>query len=114
MAALDKSITKAEIKFPWLCDTGSELANRPRSEWAPKYTHALEYFDPIYFAKRISPDVTLDMFTGLGDRVCPVTGVTMAYFAAPCINKQITYQQAATHAPAHKDPQVFKIESIKK
>ncbi len=111
MAGLDTSITKANINYPWLCDTGAEIDNRPRSDWAPKYTPALKYYDPIYFARRISPDLSLFMFTGLGDRVCPVTGVTMAYLAAPCKNKQITYQQAATHAPAHKNPQKYKLVS---
>ena len=108
VAGLDPAVTKIDIRYPWCCDLGAELDKRPRSDWAPKYTPALAYYDAVNFAKRIPKTAKLKIFTGLGDRVCPVTGVTLAYLVAPC-TKAITYKQAATHMKSHAKPQILKM-----
>lgn len=79
MAALLPETTFCMPNAPWLCDLGgSAKLGRIRSDFQPAYTDALRYFDTVNFAKRITCKVHIQR-AGLGDYVCPPSGVTVLY-----------------------------------
>lgn len=79
MAALLPETTFCMPNAPWLCDLGGAAKlGRIRSDFQPAYTEALRYFDTVNFAKRITCKVHIQR-AGLGDYVCPPSGVTILY-----------------------------------
>jgi hypothetical protein len=63
--------------------------------WRPDYTSALGYYDTVNLAKRIR--ATTNITAGLGDYVCPPSGVSVLYNNIPgTVPKRIEYQQGAT------------------
>lgn len=97
-AALDADVTRCDAKKPWLCDLGGVKLGRLKG-WRPDYTTALDYYDPVNLAKRIR--ATTNITSGLGDYVCPPSGVSILYNNIPATaHKRIEYQQGATHAEA--------------
>ncbi|HNX36529.1 MAG TPA: acetylxylan esterase [Kiritimatiellia bacterium] len=92
-AGLDPAVTRCEAFKPWCCDLGGITLSRLRG-WRPDYTAALDYFDPVNHAKRIRCETVLT--AGLGDYVCPPSGVSVVYnhIRAP---KTLDYIQGATH-----------------
>ena len=92
-AGLDQTVTRCEAYKPWCCDLGGVTLNRLRG-WRPDYTPALNYFDPANHAKRIRCETVIT--AGLGDYVCPPSGVSVVYnhIRAP---KSLEYMQGATH-----------------
>ena len=59
-----------------MCDVGGTA-----SEFRPKYTEDLRYFDSVYFGKRIDSDVKITINAGLSDYICPPSGVVALYNA---------------------------------
>lgn len=93
-AALDPDVTGCGAYKPWCCDFGGVTLERLKG-WRPDYTEALGYYDSANFAKRIKcPNVIIT--AGLGDYVCPPSGITVLYNNLP-VSKQIKYVQGATH-----------------
>ena len=76
VAALDRDVTEAYINIPWMCDVGGTA-----SEFRPKNTEDLRYFDSVYFGKRIDSDVKITINAGLSDYICPPRGVVALYNA---------------------------------
>lgn len=74
VAALDDDVTDAYWWIPWMCDV-----NGMRSAFRPSYTQALRYYDTVYFGKRIGKDVRVTLTMGLGDDICPPSGVLALY-----------------------------------
>ena len=74
VAALDHDVTDAYWWIPWMCDV-----NGASSIFRPSYTSALRYFDSVFFGKRISKDVNVTITMGLGDYICPPSGVLALY-----------------------------------
>ncbi|RRJ95814.1 acetylxylan esterase [Opitutaceae bacterium TAV4] len=94
-AGLDPDVTRCNAGKPWVCDLGGVTLNRLKG-WRPDYTRALDYFDPVNHAKRIRAATYIT--AGLGDYVCPPSGVTVLYNNIPATTpKQIEYIQGATH-----------------
>lgn len=94
-AGLDSDVTLCEAWKPWLCDLGGVTLGRLKG-WRPDYVRGLDYFDPINHAKRIRCETRIT--SGLGDYVCPPSGVTVLYNNLPgSIAKRLEYQQGATH-----------------
>ena len=91
VAALDHDVTDAYWWIPWMCDV-----NGARSEFRPSYTPALRYFDSVFFGKRISKDVNATITMGLGDYICPPSGVIALYNT---MNAKVTMtcEQGMTH-----------------
>jgi len=107
-AGLDGDVTKCVASRPWCCDLGGINLGRLRG-WRPDFTEALGYFDPVNHAKRIKGETMIS--SGLGDYVCPPSGLTAVYnnIKAP---KQIDYVQGMTHAGyPHPNPKRFTISS---
>jgi cephalosporin-C deacetylase-like acetyl esterase len=94
-AGLDPDVTRCSAWKPWVCDLGGVTLGRLKG-WRPDYTRALDYFDPVNHARRIRCETTI--VSGLGDYVCPPSGVTVLYNNIPdSVSKRIEYQQGATH-----------------
>lgn len=97
-AGLDRDVTYCYAWAPWCCDMGGKYAlKRLVGEWYIEYTPALNYFDPINFAKRANPECKLHIIANLGDYICPPSGVWIAYnnFPGP---KTIVVRQGCEHS----------------
>ncbi|WP_052361607.1 acetylxylan esterase [Geminisphaera colitermitum] len=111
VAGLDPDVTRCTAGKPWVCDLGGITINRLKG-WRPDYTRALDYFDPVNHAKRIRADTYIT--SGLGDYVCPPSGVTVLYNNIPdTTSKRIEYIQGATHRryPSSLNPVKFVVKN---
>lgn len=92
-AALDHDVTQCNAYKPWCCDLGGIKLNRLRG-WRPDYADGLGYYDTATMGKRITCPTTIT--AGLGDYVCPPSGVSVLYnnIKAP---KSIEFTQGSTH-----------------
>ena len=92
-AALDKDVTQCAANVPWCCDLGGITLGRLRG-WRPDYADGLGYYDAANMAKRIKCETKI--VGGLGDYVCPPSGVCVLYnnINAP---KQLDLVQGKTH-----------------
>ncbi len=105
-AGLDPDVTAARFGFPWCCDLGGEKNFRRISgDWRIEYVKALDYYDPINFAKRIKCPVDITR-VGLGDYVCPPSGVTVFYNNLK-VPTTIRYYQGSTHGYVPDTPEIF-------
>jgi len=92
-AALDRDVTKCMVNVPWMCDLGGVSAGRVRG-WRPDYAEGLGYYDSVNMAKRITCPTTI--CAGLGDSVCPPSGVSVLYNNLKC-PKELNFVQGMTH-----------------
>jgi cephalosporin-C deacetylase-like acetyl esterase len=92
-AALDSDVTKCNAYKPWCSDLGGVKLGRLNG-WRPEWQEALGYYDIANMAKRVKCETFLN--TGLGDYVCPPSGVSVLYnhLQGP---KTIEYIQGSTH-----------------
>lgn len=105
-AGLDPDVSEARISIPWCCDLGgAKNFGRLAATWRLEYKPALDYFDPINFAKRIKCPVTISR-AGLGDYTCPPSGIAVFYNNLAC-PKEIRWYQNSTHGYVPKDPQII-------
>ena len=97
-AALDPDVTIAQPSITWCCDlAGTEKAKRISGGWRIKYVPALDYYDPVFMAKRIKKaDVTITR-AGLGDYVCPPSGLMICYKNLATPKKTIRWVQGSNH-----------------
>ena len=104
VAALDKDVTDAYWYIPWMCDVGGTA-----SEFRPKYTDDLRYFDTVYFGRRIDDKVNITLTAGLGDYICPPSGV-IALFNEMGGNVTMYLKQGMTHGytPANAATTMYK------
>lgn len=93
-AGLDKDVTSSNIWSPWCCDFGGITLGRLRG-WRPDYNEALNYFDPVFHAKRIKGKVHL--VANYGDYTCPPSSVWIVYNNIPHDNKSMEVKQGCTH-----------------
>jgi cephalosporin-C deacetylase len=108
-ASLDPAVTRCVAVKPWACDQGGITLGRLKG-WRPDYTPALGYFDPVNHAKRIRCETRI--VSGLGDYVCPPSGISVLYNNLPATTpKRIEYQQGATHQTTPPNVAKFVIEN---
>ncbi len=99
VAALCPEVTELHIDVPWMCDLGGITLGRLRG-WRPdfeengKILEGIRYYDTCSFASRVTCPVYVS--AGLGDYVCPPSGVTAMYNGIKT-NKSITWTQNRTH-----------------
>ena len=97
-AALDPDVTHANPGITWCCDiAGKEKKNRICGGWRIKYTPALDYYDPVFHAKRIKHAKVNIVRAGLGDYVCPPSGLAISYNNLATPHKTIRWCQGSTH-----------------
>ncbi|MCQ2388681.1 MAG: acetylxylan esterase [Kiritimatiellae bacterium] len=95
-ASLVKGLTETHPDVTWMCDCAGPTRGRLPG-WRPDYRPGLAYFDSVFHARRIPATCRLDMGrVGLGDYVCPPTGVAACYNAANC-PKSVRWWQNSTH-----------------
>ncbi|MFA4943955.1 MAG: acetylxylan esterase [Lentisphaeria bacterium] len=108
-AALDKDVSKCLALVPWCCDLGGVTLGRLRG-WRPDWAEGLGYYDPVNMAKRSQCETTI--VAGLGDYVCPPSGVCVLYnnLKAP---KRLELIQGRTHSyNPPNDPQKITLNCI--
>ena len=77
-AALDRGVNRLEIHIPWMCDLRGVQGGR-LGGWRPAMKPGLDYYDTVSFGARVECDTVIS--AGLGDYVCPPSGVTALYHA---------------------------------
>ena len=98
-AALDPSVTYAKPFVPWCCDLGGRSKFGRIGGWRPNYTAALAYYDPVNLARRIPKTCRVEIGCGLGDYVCPPSGMCVLYNNLTC-PKKIVWNQGQKHGGA--------------
>lgn len=93
-AGLDGDVTSCEIWSPWSCDLGGITLGRQRG-WRPDFSPALNYFDPVFFARRITAKVHL--IANYGDYTCAPSGVWLVYNNIPGNRKSMLVKQGCEH-----------------
>lgn len=106
-AALDPDVTQAYSDITWCCDFAGTTKGR-LGGWRPAYVPALNYYDSVFHAKRIKCPITIPR-AGLGDYVCPPSGLAVLYnnIKSP---KKIIWVQGSTHGFVPPNPQQYVIE----
>lgn len=97
-AGIDPDVSEAKPGIPWCCDMGGrKTLKRQAPTWGVGETEAMRYFDPVNFAKRVSPKCRVEITrAGLGDYCCPPSGVAVLYNSLKC-PKKINWVQGSTH-----------------
>lgn len=106
-AALDHDVTKCMVNVPWMCDVAGTSAGRLKG-WRPDYAEGLGYYDAVNMARRITCPTTIS--AGLGDYVCPPSGVTVLYNNLGG-GKHLDLVQGKTHQFTPKDAQKIVLKS---
>ena len=97
-AALDPDVTLAAPSITWCCDlAGSDKAGRIHGRWRIKYVPALDYYDPVFMAKRIKNAEVRITRAGMGDYVCPPSGLAISYNNLATPKKSIRWVQGSDH-----------------
>lgn len=105
-AGLDGAVTSSDIWSPWSCDFGGITLGRLRG-WRPDHQEALNYFDPVFFAKRITGKVHL--IANFGDYTCAPSGVWIVYNSIPHDRKSMLVKQGCTHSYEMKHHMQFTV-----
>ena len=97
-AGLDKDVSLARPAVPWCCDVGGrDTLKRIATPGHIVETPALRYYDPVNLAKRISKNCKVEITrAGLGDYICPPSGVAILFNNIPG-PKKINWVQGSTH-----------------
>jgi cephalosporin-C deacetylase-like acetyl esterase len=106
-AALDKDVTAAHPGVTWCCDLAGHSKLKRLNGWRPAYVPALDYYDPVFHARRVKCKVIITR-AGLGDYVCPPSGLAICYNELKC-PKLINWVQSSTHGYVQKGTQKFTI-----
>ena len=97
-AALDQDVTEAAPFITWCCDlAGQEKAGRIHGSWRIAYTPALDYYDAAFMAKRIKKAQVDITRAGLGDYICPPSGLAICYNNLATPKKSIRWVQGSNH-----------------
>ena len=97
-AALDQDVTVAQPSVTWCCDmAGTEKAKRIHGPWRIKYVPGLDYYDPVFMAKRIKKATVEITRAGLGDYTCPPSGLAVSYNNLATPRKSIRWVQGSNH-----------------
>ena len=97
-AALDQDVTFAQPSITWCCDmAGTAKAGRIHGSWRIPYVSGLDYFDPVFMAKRIKKARVVIARAGLGDYICPPSGLAVSYNNLATPRKTIKWYQGSDH-----------------
>ena len=107
-AALDPDVTKATPAVTWCCDlAGAAKAGRLSSLYPIAYQPALDYYDAVFMAKRITQAEVTILRAGLGDYNCPPSGVAISYRNLATPDKTIRWYQGSDHGFVPKNPEII-------
>ena len=98
VAALDPAVTEAHPSIIWCCDLAGSLKQKRFGAFGRvKYTPALEYYDPVFMAKRIRKAKIVITRAGLGDYTSPPSGLAICYNNLATPEKTIKWYQGSNH-----------------
>ena len=107
-AALDPDVTVALPSITWCCDlAGASKANRLTGGWRLQYVPELDYYDPVFMAKRIKTAEVNIQRAGLGDYTCPPSGLAISYKNLATPRKSIRWVQGSDHGFVPKKSEVI-------
>lgn len=107
-AALDSDVTEAYPYITWCCDlAGASKAQRLAAYWRIQYVPALDYYDPVFMAKRIKNAKVVITRAGLGDYICPPSGLAILYNNLATPDKTIVWVQGSDHGFVPKKSEVI-------
>ena len=114
-AALDQDVTVANPAVTWCCDmAGTEKAGRIHGSWRIKYVPGLDYYDPVFMAKRIKKAEVNITLAGLGDYISPPSGVAVSYNNLATPKKTIRWVQGSDHYFIPQNCEVIVWSTVKK
>lgn len=93
VAAFDPDVTELSISIPWMCDVGGTAMQRTPG-WRPDFLPCMAYYDTVNFARHVH--CPTHIYAGLGDSVCPPSGV-MALYEEIRTEKTLQFTQDADH-----------------
>jgi cephalosporin-C deacetylase-like acetyl esterase len=97
-AALDPDVTYAAPSITRCCDmAGTTKAGRVHGSWRVPYVPALDYYDPVFMAKRIKTAKVEIKRVGLGDYVSPPSGQAIFFRNLATPDKSIRWVQGSDH-----------------
>ena len=97
-AALDQDVTEAYPHITWCCDiAGTAKKQRLSGSWRIQYVPGLDYYDPVFMAKRIKKAKVVITRAGLGDYTCPPSGLAISYLNLATPDKTIHWYQGSDH-----------------
>ncbi|MCQ2380693.1 MAG: acetylxylan esterase [Victivallaceae bacterium] len=100
-AGLDDKVTFCRVYVPWCCSIGKETLGMMPQTWGVTYTEGARYFDAANHAKRITCPVLVDR-AGLGDFICPPSGIARMYHNLKAPRKIIWFVDNAHGGPTYK------------
>ncbi|MBE6357227.1 MAG: acetylxylan esterase [Lentisphaerae bacterium] len=112
-AALDKDITEAIPSITWCCDmAGQSKKQRYHGTWRVPYTRAMDYFDPVFMAKRVKTPYVYISRAGMGDYICPPSGLAVCWNNLDVPHKKMVWVQGSTHGfiPKKSDRIVWEVK----
>ena len=113
-AALDQDVTEANFQVNWCCNLAGKTKKGLHEGWAPAYTPGLDYFDQVFMAKRITKAKVNIQRAGLGDYVCPPSGLAVFYKNLGTPDKKITWFQGSNHVYVLPDSERITWDNNKK
>ena len=114
-AGLDPDVTVAKPGITWCCDlAGTQKKQRLSGGWRIKYVPALDYYDPVFMAKRIKNARVEITRAGLGDYTCPPSGLAISYKNIASPNKSIKWVQGSDHGFVPAKSEVIVWSTMKK
>ena len=108
MAAHTGVATQCNLDVPWFCDLFAIEKEKRIRGWRPEPDNGLRYFDTAIAAKHLTCPVHIT--AGLGDYVCPPSGVTALYngISSP---KKLDFMQGRTHPYIPPERITFTLEN---
>ncbi len=108
MALHTGAATKCEMIVPWFCDLFACEKQKRLKGWRPEADDGLRYFDTAIAAKYLTCPVYIE--AGIGDYVCPPSGITALYNGIKS-QKKIDFIQGRTHSYTPPVKEVFTLEN---
>ena len=113
-AALDPDVSVAKPSITWCCDlAGTQKKQRLSGGWRIQYLPALDYYDPVFLAKRIKNAKVEITRAGLGDYTCPPSGLAISYKNIASPKKSIRWVQGSDHGFVPKNSEVIVWSTMK-
>lgn len=107
-AGLHPDVTRCESSVTWCCNMAGYSVDDRIPGWCPAYVPGLNYFDPVFHAAHIPEKCFVCIpRAGLGDYVCPPSGVTAMFNQLKC-PKSIAYFQNSTHSFIPSEASIFR------
>ncbi len=108
--SLVPELTECRPHVTWCCDVNGTAAGR-MGGWRPDFRPGLAYYDAVFHTRYIPKTCLLNIDRiGLGDYVCPPSGLAAQYNAATCPKKAV-WVQNSTHMNVPPNAERFPVSA---